>query len=99
MSNDCEEETSKDELEQIRDSIEMIDNELALLISRRFMLAKQAGEIKHSRGMPIKVPEMERKVIERAKHHFREHEQNEQAAKEIWEDIIKWSLDVQKTWF
>lgn len=91
--------TDSPELNELRNQIANIDTELARLICRRLDLARIAGEMKHTNGIPIQAPEVEKQNMERVKGMFRELNQDEEAAEGIWKEIMMWSLEAQKTWF
>ena len=53
------------ELNELRNEIDKIDNELIQLLNRRMEIVKKVGELKNSSDAPIYRPERERAIIER----------------------------------
>jgi len=51
------------ELEQLRDQIDEVDQQLVDLLSRRLALVAKVGEVKHRHGLPIYVPEREASML------------------------------------
>jgi chorismate mutase/prephenate dehydratase len=53
------------ELEGLRASIDVVDEEMVRLLDERARLARRVGEIKHAEGLDIYAPARERKVLDR----------------------------------
>lgn len=60
------------DLEELRNGIALIDRKVMELVSERTSLAEKIGEIKHSRGMPVKDPGVEAKVVARYRNYAEE---------------------------
>ena len=54
-----------DVLEMLRMQISMVDTDILHLLEERVSIAKEIGKIKEYYGMPIYVPEVEKKKIEK----------------------------------
>ena len=55
------------EMTALREEIAKLDRELLELLKSRFQLAAKVGRIKAERGQPVVVPEVEERVLERAR--------------------------------
>jgi chorismate mutase/prephenate dehydratase len=53
------------EMDELRSSIDLIDNDIAKLLSKRAELSRQVGRIKHENGIKTYSPEREREIIDR----------------------------------
>jgi chorismate mutase len=52
-------------LDELRQEVDRIDDELALLLSKRFDLAQSIADLKHSASLPIYSPEREARILSR----------------------------------
>lgn len=52
-------------IEELRDKIETTDYQILELIRKRTELAAEIGKLKKEEGLPIRVPEVEEKVVAR----------------------------------
>ena len=83
-------------LEEHRREVELIDEGIVRLIGQRIYLAKKIFKAKSAEGRPLKDPERERKVLERAEHLAAELDLNASAVREIFQILIRMSLEKQK---
>lgn len=54
-------------IDDIRQAIDRLDNELLRIFNERAALALEIGEIKKERGLPVYDPTREKKIFERMK--------------------------------
>ncbi len=54
-------------IDEIRQSIDRLDNELLRIFNERAALALEIGEIKKEQGLPVYDPTREKKIFERMK--------------------------------
>lgn len=52
-------------LDELRQEVDRIDDELTLLLSKRFQLAESIADLKHSASLPIYSPEREASILNR----------------------------------
>jgi chorismate mutase len=60
--------TTKPDLEELRRSIDAVDQQLLKLLHERVRLVVQVGEYKRERDMPVYDPERERALLDRLCH-------------------------------
>ena len=83
-------------LEEHRMEVELIDEGIVRLIGQRICLAKKIFEAKSAEGRPIKDPVRERKVLEMAEGLAAELNLDVIAVREIFQILIRMSLEKQK---
>lgn len=83
-------------LEKVRKKIELIDERLVLLLTKRFKLARKAYEIKNKLGLPIKDQRRETEVLEKAKKHAENLKLNKSFISKLFKEIIRESKKIQK---
>ena len=83
-------------LDEHRREVELIDEGIIRLICQRICLAKKIFKAKSVEGRPLKDPERERKVLEKAEHLAAELDLNASAVREIFQILIRMSLEKQK---
>lgn len=95
-------ETSKTEniipqqsLESLRDEIDEIDSELAVLLSRRFVLTQEIGQTKAKLGRKIKDEAREEKVLEKVSRSL-SGESSRDFILNVFRSLIKESVDHQE---
>jgi chorismate mutase len=54
-------------IDELRERIDVIDNQLVRLLNVRVACAVEIGKLKHELGMPVYQPEREKKVLEKVK--------------------------------
>ncbi len=52
-------------LDELRQTVDQIDDELTRLLSKRFDLAESIADLKHSASLPIYSPEREAEILSR----------------------------------
>ncbi len=57
----------KEKMPDLRDEIARLDRALLELLESRFQLAARVGRLKAERGQPVVVPEVEQRVLARAR--------------------------------
>jgi chorismate mutase len=83
-------------LQEHRNEIERIDEQIIRLIDRRIGISKRIFEAKRAGGMPISDPERERKVLSQAMDLATELNLDAGAVKSIFEILIKMSVSKQQ---
>ena len=81
-------EVNNNELEELREEINAIDNELATLLKKRFSVCKKIKLVKEKNNLPITDLAREGAVYERIEGFFNLNYEKV-AAKNIYESIIK----------
>ena len=84
-----------DNVDAIRWMIEEVDNEILNLIGKRMRLAKQMGQHKKGKGMPVRNIRVEDQVIARFVSRAKEADISEAAAQKIASILIRESVDSQ----
>lgn len=79
-----------EKLEELRNELNEIDNELFLLLIQRYKLCKKIGNIKKSHNIPI----LQTKIYECKLNKFIEMSQNENIPKEVIEKLYKLIHDI-----
>ena len=85
------------DLETLRNEIKKRDEEIVRLISERTELAKQVGEYKVENSLPIRNPEVEKKVVARFLDLGDRYGLSEEVMKEISASLIKEAVDVESS--
>ncbi len=78
----------KDRLEELRQRIMEVDEELVDLIGERKSLVVEIGEIKNELGLPVLDPAREAAVVRRAASLAREHDLDEELIRDVIWRII-----------
>ena len=84
--------TTDQDLEKLRTSIRDVDRQLLDLVSRRMELARQVGEYKRDRNLPIKDYRVEKIVLENAKKRADELGIYRNLAANIMQTLIEFSV-------
>ena len=79
----------------LRNKIDVIDKQIALLLKERFDIVKQIGEYKKENNLPITCKEREAEVIKNVTKEFEENSQIN-AVKSIYESVIRECTNLQK---
>lgn len=82
-----------EKLAELREKIDKIDKELAILIAKRMKISSQIGEYKKENGLPVYDPKRELELIE--KNLLLVEEKYRKSYKEVLETILKESKDLQ----
>jgi chorismate mutase / prephenate dehydrogenase len=85
------------DLEDLRDQIKDIDEEILLLVRRRNEAARRIGEIKREGNLPLQNFEIERSVLDHALEVAREEGVHEETARGLVRLLIEAALRVQET--
>lgn len=86
----------KEELSELRRSIERIDRDIVELAAERTRLASRIGEIKQTEGHEIRDFSREKEVVDRARAFAREAGLSEALAENLLLQLIRTSLTVQE---
>ena len=78
----------KDQLEELRQRIMEVDEELVDLIGERKSLVVEIGEIKNELGLPVLDPAREAAVVRRAAALARDHDLDEELIRDVIWRII-----------
>jgi chorismate mutase len=78
----------KDRLEELRQRIMEVDEELVDLIGERKSLVVEIGEIKNELGLPVLDPAREAAVVRRAASLARDHDLDEELIRDVIWRII-----------
>jgi chorismate mutase/prephenate dehydrogenase len=84
MDNKMNEKTTAD-LENLRDLIDGVDQQLLLLLRKRLDLVAQVGTVKHSAGVPIYAPQREASMLAKR----RDEAEKMGVAPQLIEDILR----------
>ena len=87
---------SKDRLEELRQAIRTLDNELIGLIGKRRDLVLEVGAAKEELGLPVLDPSQEAKVVRRAAEIARELGVDEELTRDVVWRIIASARDAQE---
>ena len=79
----------------LREEIDLIDNEIALLLKRRFAVVKKIGEFKQEYNLPVKDAERELQVLNKVVSVF-DNEGEKKAIKDIYLCIMHNCTEMQK---
>lgn len=88
-------------LDQYRNDINNIDNEIVNLLAKRSMIVKKIGEYKHQHGLPIVVPEREKALVDKLRGNNEaliakgESAYSGKAIKNIYREIISASVAIE----
>lgn len=85
-----------DRLDQLRDDIRALDEELVRLVGRRRDLALEIGEAKAALGLPVMDPSQEARVVRRAAEVARKLSVDEELTRDVIWRIIASARDVQE---
>ena len=85
-----------DALEKLRGGIREVDYQILKLVKQRLQLAKEIGEIKRKRGLPVVDSDVEKGVIERALTWSRELGLNQSVTIKLVELLITEAIRVQE---
>lgn len=81
--------------EQLRNQIDVIDEQIASLLQSRFTLAKAIGKLKKDRALPVKDASREEEVLLKVSA-FMQEDDEKQAVLQIYKSIIKECSNLQK---
>lgn len=75
------------EIDRLREKIDQLDDEIVRLLNRRAVLVLKVGEMKKRRGLPVRLPRRETKVLDQVQEQNRGPLSNK-AVRRIFERII-----------
>ncbi len=87
---------SKDRLEELRQALRTLDDELIGLIGKRRDLVLEVGAVKEELGLPVLDPSQEAKVVRRAAEIARELGVDEELTRDVVWRIIASARDAQE---
>lgn len=82
----------KDKLIELRKKIDVIDEKLLELLTKRFQIAKEIGRIKKEAKIKLRDKLREKEILDRAKNFSKEYTNY---LKDVYKAIIKNSLKIQ----
>ncbi|MCS7114678.1 MAG: chorismate mutase [Nitrososphaerota archaeon] len=85
-----------DKIAELREKIDEIDNEILRLLKERNEVSKLIGDIKRSKGMPIRDQEREREKYSRILKRAAELGLSLETVKNIYKNIIDMSIQAQE---
>ena len=83
-------------IEKIRRQIDVVDNQIIRLLSRRFQLSRQMGILKNKSGNPIIDSGREEQIFDRLLRKTRGSILDPRLVTGIWKNIIKKSYQIQR---
>jgi chorismate mutase len=81
---------------KLRQQIDVVDNQIIRLLSRRFQLSRQMGILKKKTGTSIIDTSREKQIFERLLRKTRGSMLDSQVIVGIWKNIIKKSYQIQR---
>ena len=81
--------------QDIRNQIDAIDEQIALLLKNRFALAKAIGKLKKDSGLPVKDSSREESVLLKVSA-FMQEDDEKQAVLQIYKAVIQECSNLQK---
>lgn len=85
----------KESIENLRNEINNIDDQILFLISKRFEISKLIGKIKAKNNIPIFQKNRELFIMNKIKIQSEKYKLNEKIFKKIYEVILKQSSELQ----
>jgi chorismate mutase len=83
-------------LEELRNTVALVDREIITLIARRQKAAREIGVIKHREGLPIQDPGQREAVLDRVLDATVEHGIDPAAVQQIFTILIRMSEETQR---
>lgn len=84
------------ELEEIRKHLDRLDDAIVTLIAERLSYSRHVSKAKEESGQDLFQPQREKLIIEKVKKLASKHGLREELTQEIFEKIIKESLEIQR---
>jgi isochorismate pyruvate lyase len=82
----------RDEMSDVRATIDALDDELVALLARRQRQIERAAAVKPGLGIPARVPERVDEVLERVAAAARREGMSAELAQSLWRMLIEWSI-------
>ena len=82
----------RDEMSDVRATIDALDDELVALLARRQRQIERAAAVKPSLGIPARVPERVDEVLERVAAASQREGLSGELAQALWRALIEWSI-------
>ncbi|MBS7627050.1 chorismate mutase [Candidatus Bathyarchaeota archaeon] len=83
-------------IEELRKSIDKIDNRILTMLKKRVELARKISRIKAKKNLPIRDIVREREVVERAVTWARKDGLNQKLTSDIFKTIIELCVEAEK---
>ncbi|MBI3379207.1 chorismate mutase [Candidatus Gottesmanbacteria bacterium] len=83
-------------LDSIRNKIDLIDNKLLQLLTKRLLLVKQLSFVKHGNLLPIEDKSREKKILQRLKAKARTLNLSRDFVTKVFRQILEESKNIQK---
>ncbi len=83
-------------IEELRAEIDKLNKEIVKLLAKRIEVAGEIAEYKKLHGLPIRVPEREKAVIENVKEMARESGLDEKMIEDVFWKIIEHTRNSEK---
>lgn len=84
------------DIQQLRETIDLIDREIIKKLNERAALAKQIGQLKHKAGAQIYAPGREEKLLRKLIQYSDGQLLNEKAIRSIYREIISATIHLEK---
>lgn len=84
------------DIEKLRAEIDCINKEIVALLAKRMEVADEIAKYKKLHGLPVRIPEREKQVIESVKELARKNGLDEKAAEEVFWKIIEHTRNSEK---
>ena len=85
----------KESIENLRNEIDKIDDEILFLLSRRYEISKMIGKIKKEKSISVFQKDREAFIMEKIKLQAEKYGLNQEIFKKIYEVILKQSCEIQ----
>ncbi|ATQ66646.1 MULTISPECIES: chorismate mutase [Methylosinus] len=82
----------RDEMSDVRATIDALDDELVALLARRQRQIERAAAVKPGLGIPALVPERVDEVLARVAAAARREGMSAELAQSLWRAVIEWSI-------
>jgi isochorismate pyruvate lyase len=82
----------RDEMSDVRATIDALDDELVALLARRQRQIERAAAVKPGLGIPALVPERVDEVLARVAAAARREGMSAELARSLWRAVIEWSI-------
>lgn len=87
---------AKNELRSLRSSLELLDQELLALLTRRMSCARRIANAKREASLPIRDEHQEKEVLERVRQLGDERGLNPDRVEALFRLLLDWSVELQK---
>lgn len=84
------------DLENLRDQVRAIDEQLITLVAKRQEIALAIGKVKSENQLPIETPNVEKQIIAASRERARGLGLHEDAAEELMQLLIKHARKIQQ---